>query len=346
MAVDAAGNVLIADTYNDVIRLVTKDAGTFYGAVREADTIYTVVGTGSSGYTGDGGPAVSAPLQNPQDVAVDSHGNLVIADSGNGVIRVVAANDGTYYGTTMTAGNIYTVRSMDNPTAVALDAAGNLLVTEDSLNSVYLHAVVDGTFYGQAMTAGNFYRVAGNGAGGTNYSGDGGAAVDAEMWGSYGITVDAAGNLLIADSNNYAVRAVANQTGTFYGVAMTAGNIYTVAGNGVALSSEPLGDGGPALSGSVQGPYDVAVDAAGNLVIATSNTRVRVVAASNGTYYGVAMTAGNIYTVAGDGSTTYPGDGGLATAAGLAAPTGVAIDAEGRLIVSDGDNHRVVRITP
>src|SRR5207249_1584259 len=114
------------------------------------------------------------------------------------------------------------------------------------------------------------------------------------------VAVDGAGNLVIADNGNFRVRVVAAVTGTFYGRTMTAGHIYTVAGNGTLGFS---GDGGAATSAELDFPGAVAVDGAGNLVIAdTGNNRIRVVAATSGTFYGRAMTAHHIYTVAGGGT--------------------------------------------
>src|SRR5262249_25072090 len=173
-----------------------------------------------------------------------------------------------------------------------------------------------GTCDGEAMTAGNIYTVAGNGTGG--FSGDGGPATGAELNGPRGVTVDGAGNQVITDRGNNRVRVVAASTGTFYGQAMTAGNIYTVAGNGTFGFS---GDGGPAAAAALASPDQAAVDGAGNLLIDDSfNNRVRVVAASAGTFYGQAMTDGNIYTVAGSGQVGYGGEGGLAAQAKLNGP--------------------------
>src|SRR5689334_18874794 len=128
-----------------------------------------------------------------------------------------------------------------------------------------------------------------------------------------GISVDAAGNLLIADEGNSRIRVVAATTGTFYGKAMTAGDIYTVAGDGTGGFA---GDGGRATKAELNGPSSVVPDHAGNLVIAdTGNGRVRVVAAATGAFYGQAMTRGDIYTVAGNGTIGFGGDGGPASGA-------------------------------
>jgi len=161
------------------------------------------------------------------------------------------------------------------------------------------------------------------------------------------VTVGAAGNVLIADSSNNRIRVVAGSNGTFYGIAMTAGRIYTIAGNGTAGFS---GDGGPATSAEFNIPQSVAVDAAGNALIAdTYNNRVRVVAASNGAFYGQAMTAGHSYTIAGNGGGGnlggFSGDGGPATGAELSFPAGAAVSAAGNVVVADLGNNRIRMVT-
>jgi trimeric autotransporter adhesin len=330
---------------------VAASTGTFYGQAMTAGHIYTIAGDGYKSYSGDGGPATSAGLADPYGLAFDGAGNLVIADSDNYRVRVVAASTGTFYGQAMTAGDIYTVAGngskgysgdgspatsaiLDTPEGVAVDGAGNLVIADTGNNRVRVVAASTGTFYGQAMTAGDIYSVAGNGTHG--YSGDGGPAVSAELDGPGAVAVDAAGNLVIADSGNNAVRVVAASTGTFYGQAMTAGDIYTVAGNGAEGSS---GDGVPATSAYLNSPHGVTVDGAGNLVIAdTYDDVIQVVATSTGTFYGQAMTAGDIYTVAGNGTEGYSGDGGPATSAELDWPYGVAVDGSGNLVIDDTEN--------
>ena len=101
---DAAGNLVIADTGNSVIRVVAGHDGTFYGQQMTTGDIYTIAGTGTAGYAGDGGPATSAQVSVPAGVAADASGNLLIADTGNSAVRVVAAGTGTFYGKHMTAG--------------------------------------------------------------------------------------------------------------------------------------------------------------------------------------------------------------------------------------------------
>ncbi len=151
------------------------------------------------------------------------------------------------------------------------DHAGNLVVTDTGNERVRVVAETTGTFYGQAMTKGDIYLVAGNGTPG--FAGDGGPATSAEFHNPDSVAVDAAGNIAVADTvsgsvpadmGNNRVRVVAEATGTFYGQAMTKGDIYTVAGNGTQGYS---GDGGPATGAELDQPFGVGVDAAGNLLV-------------------------------------------------------------------------------
>ncbi len=205
------------------VRVVAATTGTFYGQAMTAGDIYTVAGSGGTGFSGDGGPATKAHVVNPESVLVDSLGNLVITDTGNNRVRVVAASTGT--------------------------------------------------FYGQAMTAGDIYTVAGGGTGGL---GDGGPAISAQLTGPWGATVDSTGNLVITDTGDSLIRVVAESTGTFYGQAMTSGDIYTIAGNG---TDGFAGDGGPATSAELGLPEAAVPDPAGDVLIAdTGSNRIREVA--------------------------------------------------------------------
>ena len=361
VALDRAGNLVIADYGHNRVRVVAVRTARFYGRAMTAGDIYTVAGNGSFGFSGDGGPATKAQLDLPDGVAVDGAGNLLIADSDNNRIRVVAARTGTLYGQAMTAGDIYTVAGnggtgplgdggpatqarLAGPRGVAVDRAGNLLIADsiDNRSStvddrIRVVAVRTGTFYGQAMTAGDIYTVAGNGS--FDFSGDGGPAIRAGLNVPFGVAVDGAGNLLIADFGNRRVRVVAASTGTFYGQAMTAHHIYTVAGNGVVTFS---GDGGQATKAQLYEPHGVTVDRAGNWVIAdTFNNRIRVVAARTGTFYGQAMIAGHIYTVVGNGTQGFSGNGGPATKAALFWPYGARADPAGNLVIADTNNNRI-----
>ena len=357
-AVDGAGNLVIAAGSQVLVAAVK--AGTFYGRQMTAGRLYTVAGSATAarygGPDGDGGPATRATLSGAVDVAFDRAGNLLIADSGHrpacgdctplgSLVRVVAARTGTFYGQQMTAGDIYTVAGLQSggpagnggPAirawlgatigSVVADRAGNLVLADNGENdfsgvlapSVRVIAAVTGTYYGMKMTAGHIYRVAGNGL--TGGGGDGGLATRAALQLAGSAVVDGAGNLVIGDDSR--VRVVAARTGRFYGQQMTAGRIYGIAGTGRAGSS---GDGGPAGRAQVAAST-VALDAAGNVLLAGGN-RVRAVAARSGSFYGRKMSTGDIYTVAGNG-TAFSGDGGLPLRAEFSNPTGVSVDRAG-----------------
>jgi sugar lactone lactonase YvrE len=347
--VDAAGNLVFADTYHNRIRVVAESPGLFYGRRMTTGDIYTVAGGRDGGFAGDTGEATKAELNVPEGVAIDRAGNLLIADTGNNRVRVVASSSGTFYGQPMTRGHIYTVAGngtegyagdgapavsaeLAQPTAVAVDEqTGNLAISDNGNSRVRLVAGASGTFYGQAMTEGDIYTVAGNGLG---YSGDGGPALKA-LFGTTAVALDG-GNIVLSGNP---VQLVAENTGEFFGQAMTAGDIYIVAGNGVYGYN---GDGIPATQAELSGPADVAVDSAGNLIIPDPfNSRIRVVAASNGTFYGQVMKTGYIYTVAGDGKQGFSGDGGPATSAEITEPNAVSVDSSGNLVVADTGNLRV-----
>ena len=355
VAVDPQGNTIIADSRSNMVRAVAASTGTFYGQAMTAGHIYSIAGNGTAGYTGNGGKATAAELYLPLGASVDPAGDLVIADTDNERIRLVAAGTGTLYGQAMTAGHIYTIAGdgtagfagdggpataaeLNAPSWAVVDGDGNVIIADSGNNRVRVVAARTGTFYGQAMTAGDIYTVAGDGTAG--YSGDGGPGAAAALDSPTGLALDPAGNLVIADFYNCRVRVIAASTGTFYGQAMTAGDIYTVAGDGVNETS--LGDGGPATEARLAGPESVAFDGSGNLLIADSGqNRLRVVAASTGTFYGQAMTAGDIYTIVGDGNQGFSGDGGPAAAAVLDNPSGVAVESGGGVLIADEQNFRI-----
>ncbi len=357
VAFDGSGNLVFSDTNNQRIRVVAAASGTFYGQAMTAGHIYTVAGNGNFAFSGDGGPATLAGLMDPAGVTVDGSGNLVIADSFDNRVRVVAARTGTFYGAAMTAGDIYTVAGNGTaafsgdggpataaelffPNATAVDGAGNLLIADFYNNRVRVVAATSGTFYGQAMTAGHIYTVAGTGSGG--FSGDGGPATAANVGFPSAVAVDRLGNLVIALPYVGRVRVVAVKSGTFYSQAMTAGDIYTVAGNGLVLES---GNTGKTSNAELDSPTSIAVDGsgsgAGNYALLDYG-QVRLVAGNSGTFFGQAMSPGRIYGIAGNGRPGFSGDGGPATAARVGPPPGgVAFDGSGNVLLADSGNNRI-----
>jgi trimeric autotransporter adhesin len=177
VAVDASGNVYIADFYNNRIRLVTISTG----------IITTVVGNGKAGYTGDGGPAITASLNGCISIAFDESDNLYVADNSNNAIRLVTKSTGII----TTVMGPYELKS---PRGIALDASGNLYIADDSDNRI--RKVTKST--GQITT------VAGTGVSG--YEGDGGQATLAKLYTCSGVAVDASGNVYIADTSNNRIR--------------------------------------------------------------------------------------------------------------------------------------------
>ena len=307
VAVDSQGNIYVADINNNRIYLVSPN-----GSIR------TVAGNGAHGFSGDGGPATSAALNNPSGVAVDSTGNLFIADSRNNRIRKVSpsgiittvAGDGT---TAFSGDGGPATSASLSPSGVAVDSSGNLFIADSRNNRIR-----------KVSPSGIITTVAGDGT--TAFSGDGGPATSASLYLNVGgVAVDGSGNLFIADCVHNRIRKVSSD-----------GIITTVAGGGAS----GLGDGGPATSVALSFPSGVAADAAGNFFIAdTINNRIRKVSPS-----------GTITTVAGNGTQGFSGDGGSATSAALQIhevavnPTGIAVDGSGNLFIGDTDNERIRKV--
>lgn len=258
VAIDSSGDVFIADSQNNRVQEVTRGG-----------MMVTIAGTGQSGYTGDGGPANQAKLNDPTGVAIGFGGAIFIADSGNNVIREV---------------------------------------TRDPVSGGYVIATFAGT-------------------GDAGYNGEGGQANSALLDDPQCLAVDAENNVYIADTLNYRVEKVT-----------VAGIISTVAGTGEPSYS---GDKGPATNagldfatGRLSGGGCLAVDGKGDLLVADGlNNRVREVAVD-----------GIITTVAGDGHPGFAGDNGPATNAELNQPLGVVVDAAGRLYIADSNGNRICRV--
>ncbi len=274
-----------------------------------AQIINTIAGNGAAAFSGDGGQATAAELNAAAGVAVDTHGNIYIADVVNdrirkvntsGIISTVAGNGQQGFsgdGGPATAAELY------HPQGVTADSSGNIYIADERNHRIR-----------KVNTSGIISTIAGNGAG--SFSGDGGQATNAELYNPEGILVDAYGNIYIGDVDNERVRKV-----------NTSGIITTVAGNGVQSYS---GDGGPATDAELFFPTGMAMDPSGILYIADNgNYRIRTV-----------NTSGIISTFAGNGVGSYSGDGGPATAAELFSPTGVVLDASGNIGIADfNDNH-------
>jgi len=285
----------------------------FEEQIAKAQTIITIAGKGIQGYCGDGGSAISAKLYYPTDVAIDVEGNIYICDAFNHVIRKVDTLGiiSTFVGTGTAGysgdGGPATSAKLFKPYRLALDTAGNLFIAEANNHLIR-----------KVNTSGIISTFAGTGTAG--YSGDGGSATSAKLYNPAGVTLDAAGNLYIADCNNNVIRKV-----------NTSGIISTIAGTGTADYS---GDGGPATSANLDQPTDLCIDASGNLYIADySNNVVRRI-----------NTSGIINTFAGTGIPDYTGDGGPATSAKLFFPTGLEIDSFDNIFIGDASNNVIRKV--
>ena len=303
VAIDGVGNVYIADTANHRIRRVDSSG-----------TITTIAGTGEEGFSGDGGPAVSAQLSGPKGVAVDGAGNFYMADAGNNRIRRVNPS-GTITTIAGIGGNGFSgdgapagTARLSFPSGLALDAAGNLYIADAGNNRIR-----------RIDSSGRITTVAGTGQPG--FSGDGGPAVSAQLTAPKGVSVDGSGNVYIADQEDLRIRRVDSS-----------GTITTFAGTGEWGFG---GDNGPAVQARLRRPDGVAVDGSGNLYIAdTRNRRIRRVDSS-----------GTITTFAGTGEWGFSGDNGPAVQARLRNPDGVAVDGSGNLYIADTGNHRIRIVT-
>ena len=366
-AFDTSGDVYIADAGNNRIQEIASYSHAQFGIAMTAGDVYTIAGQadGQAGCQCDGRLATQAYLDDPMGVVIDASGNLYIADTGNNRIQEVPAASGTQWGQAMTAGYMYTVAGyqfgdagssgdggpatsatladsalLDHPQGLAVDQAGDLFIADTGNNRIQEVPVAAKTQWGVSMTAGDMYTIAGSATGAHGSSGDGGAAKSALLYGPGGIAVDSAGDLYVGDGGNNRVQEVAAATGTQRGQAMTAGDMYTIAGG----SSGSSGDGGPATAATLDSPESVAVDPAGDVYFGDMlNNRVQEIAATTGTQWGQSMTANDIYTVAGRpaGASGDAGDGGPATSALMSNVISVSLDPEGDLYITDNANNTI-----
>jgi trimeric autotransporter adhesin len=306
VTVNGSGNIYISDAENYRVRKVNTSG-----------IISTFAGGNHAGYSGDGGSATAAELQNPFGLVFDGAGNLYIADNGNNRIRKVNAAGVI---TTFAGNGIYgysgdggpaTLAELTLPEGLAIDGGGNLYIAD-----------YGGGHVRKVNTNGIISTIAG---GGTSGLGDGGPATAAQLNGPDGVAVDGYGNVYIADYNNNRIRLV-----------NTSGIISTFAGNGYGAPSGGYyyGDGGPATAAELNEPTDVKVDGSGILYIAdASNTRVRIV-----------NTVGIISTYIGDGRIGDPGNDIAATASMLTFPQGLALDGLDNLYIADLYSNDIAKV--
>ena len=302
VVLDGSGNLYIADPNSHRVRKVDSTG-----------TITTIAGTGESGFSGDEGPATEAQLNRPAAVALDGAGNLYIVDQQNNRIRkvdtmgtittIAGTGERGYSGD----GGPATEAQFVVPSAVAVDGAENLYIADLANNRIR-----------KVDAMGTITTIAGTGERG--YSGDGGPATEAQIYGPFGVAFDAAGSLYIADQQNNRIRKVDAM-----------GTITTIAGTGERGYS---GDGGPATEAQLNVLGGVGLDGAGNVYIADrGNHRIRKVDAT-----------GTITTIAGTGEPGFGGDGGPAIEGRLNTPSGLVSDGADGLYIADGFNFRIRKV--
>jgi sugar lactone lactonase YvrE len=304
VALDRHENLYFSEAHNHCVRRVERRSG----------IITTVAGTGTAGYSGDGGPAPRAQFNSPYGIALDTADNLYIVDRLNAGIRMVEAATGrvrTIAGTGQPGysgdGGPAMQAQLQEPNDIVLDGQGRAFIADVADHRV---RVVD-------LTAGIITTLAGTGEPGS--SGDGGPAGRAALWGPRALAFSPMGDLYICLRNDHKVRHIDMRTGI----------IQTVAGTGERGYS---GDHRPAPQATFNGPKEIAVDRHHNIfLVDTENHCIRRIDAASGL----------VTTVAGTGQPGGSGDGGPAMGAMLKRPHGACVDAQGNVYIGDSENHRV-----
>ena len=307
LAFDRAGNLVFADTFNNRIRRVDAATG----------VITTVAGNGKEGYSGDGGPATRAGLNQPYGVVVDRAGNLYTADRLNRRVRRVDAATGVI---TTVAGTGEAAYSGDGgPAAKAGLAEPNGLAFDPGERHLYIADVADHRVRAVDMASGTISTFAGTGAG--EHSGDGAPAREAGVFGARAVKVASDGTVYILERQGSSLRRVDPRTGV----------ITTIAGT---MARGYGGDGGPALAAVFDAPKEMALDRDGNiLIVDTENHALRL----------FDLRSGIVSHLAG-GHQGGDGDGGPAEGAGLDRPHGAVVGPDGAVYIGDTNNHRIRKV--
>lgn len=304
ITITAVGSV--GDTVQTIVRVIPPPSKPF--------KIFPFAGTGTGGFSGDNGPAVSADLNRPRGISKNAAGDVYIADTNNDLIRYVDSATKNIYSFAGGGGGYCDdcpsqSTSLNKPEGVYIDMAGNVYIADTSNHIIR-----------KVISGGNIITIAGTqGSGG--YSGDGNSATGAKLKKPRDIVLDNNSNIYIADTDNCRIRKVD-----------TAGFITTFAGTGTCGWAD-----GQVASAQFDKPRGLAFDATGNLYIAdTNNHRIRK----------IDMGTQIVTTIAGDGSGTYGGDGGLAVNAQINKPEGVAVNQFGTIYIADTNNNRIRKIDP
>ena len=304
---DPAGNLYFSDTFNHRIRRVDARTG----------TITTIAGCGEAGYSGDGGPAAQARLNEPYGIAVDNAGNVYVADRHNHCVRRVDSASGVI--TTLAGNGSAGFGGDGGPAAQAGMVEPNGLALDPTQRRLFVADVADHRVRVVDLVAGTISTFAGTGE--AQHSGDGGAASRAGVFGARAVKVARDGTVYILERQGSTLRAVDPGTGI----------INIVAGTGARGYG---GDGGPARAGVFDAPKEFTLDPGGDvLVVDTENHAIRRIYAGSGI----------VETIAG-GRKGPEGDGGPAAAAGLGRPHGAVVGPDGAVYIGDTENHRIRKL--
>jgi trimeric autotransporter adhesin len=338
IALDATGNLFVADTGHCRVLVVPARSGTLEGLQLRAGRAATFAGGACSGRRSIGHPSA---------VAVDRDGDVFIAEATAQRVQEVRAGSRaavTVAGTGSAGFNgdglAATASDLDQPTGVAVNGAGDLFIADTANCRVRVLPAASTTVFGQAVTAGHLSTVTGTGVCGT--SGQGGPVRAAQLWNPVAVALDGAGDLLVAENGGQSVLLAAERGGSFYGTAVGAGDIGVVVG-GTGSYGPYLADGLPANgpTAELNDPRGLAVGPTGALFVTDGFMHViRVVPSSTGTLLGRTMTAGDLYTAAGALPVATPAganDGTRWVLTRMGTPVGVAVSPSGALFYADAD---------
>jgi len=307
VAFDRAGNLYFSDTFNHRIRRVDARTG----------VIATVAGNGDARYSGDGGPALRASLNEPYGIAIDTAGNIYVADRLNRRVRRIDAANRTIMTVAGTGDAAYS--GDGGPAARAGLAEPNGLALDAAERHLYIADVADHRVRVVDLASGTIATFAGTGK--AEHGGDGGAASEARIFGARAVKLGPDGTVYILERQGSSLRASDAATGIISTIAGTTGRGYS-------------GDGGPALQALFDAPKEMAIDPDGNLLIVdTENHAIRR----------IDRVTGIVATIAG-GRKGAGGDGGPAAEAGLDRPHGAVVGPDGAVYIGDTNNHRIRKL--
>lgn len=343
VALNAAGDVLVADTGHCRVVLVAGHTGHAYGVTLRPGRAVTIAG----GRCGSGG------FGHPTGLAVDQTGDVYVAEANEQRVKVIRPSGapGIVAGTGRAGdggdGGAAWAAQLNEPTGVAVDRSGDLFIADTANCRVRVVPAASGSVFGQAVERDHIYTVAGTGTCGS--AGQGGPIGGAQLFDPVAVAVDFAGDLLVADQGDQSILLAAQRSGNYYGTTVAAGDIGIVVG-GTGSYGPYVADGLSATSvgAELNDVRDIALGPTGALVLSDGSMHViRVVPAQSETLFGRALTAGDLYTAAGALPAQTAAGAGDATRWVLAhmdTPTGVAISQSGSVVYCDAATGAVVTV--